>query len=109
LSDEAEFDLNALLGIPAKKPEEPTPFEKTLGVALAAAVAAMREQRIIEVEDANVEALVTELRNAASESNSLKRLLKRVVNAMVYSERVEEVYGTDEDLSAFLRRFFEGA
>jgi hypothetical protein len=109
LSDEAEFDLKALLGIPAQEPEEPTPFEQSLDVALAAAVAAMRKAEVVEVEDANVEALVTELKNAAAESSSLKRLLKRVVNALVHSDHVEEVYGTDADLSAFLRRFFEAA
>lgn len=109
MAEDSEFDLNALLGLPEEKPAEPTAFEQSVGQALGAAVAAMRAEEIIEIEDANVEALVTELKNAAVESSSLKKLLRRVVNALVHSERVEEVYGTDTELSAFLRRFFERA
>jgi len=107
LPEEPDFDLNALLGMPAEEPAEPTAFEQSVGEALGAAVAAMRKEEIIEIDDANVEALVIELKNAAVESRSLKKLLRRVVNALVHSERVEEVYGTDEELSTFLLRFFE--
>lgn len=107
MGEDPEFDLKALLGLPAEEPAEPTAFEQSIAEALAAALAAMRAEGIVEVEEAHVEALVTELRDAAVEANSLKRLLRRVVNALIHSARVEEVYGTDDELSAFLRRFFE--
>lgn len=107
MGDEGRFDLDALLGIPAREPEAPTAFEESVGVALAAAVATMRRDGMLDVEDADVEALVRELREAAAESSSLKRLLKRVVNVLVHSDRVQEVYGTDEALSAMIRRSFE--
>ena len=107
LSEEPEFDLKALLGLPDEEPAAPTAFEQSVGEALAAAVAAMRVAEIVEVEDANVDALVTELREAAVQSSSLKKLLRRVVGTLVHSTRVEEVYGTDAELTSFLRGFFE--
>jgi len=109
LSDEADFDLKGLLGLPAEEPKDPTSFERSVGEALAAALAAMRAEAILAVEDENVDALVVEIQQAAVESSSLKKLLKRVVNTLVHSERVEEVYGTDPELERFLRRFFERA
>jgi phosphoribosylformylglycinamidine (FGAM) synthase PurS component len=108
VTEEAEFDLKALLGLPDEEPQEPTEFAKSVGAALARAIAAMRAEEVIEVEAANVDALVAEATDAALESASLKRLLKRVVNTLVHSDLVEEVYGTDDELASFLRRFFEG-
>ncbi len=109
MSEDSEFPLKALLGLPEEEPQEPTEFEKTVSAALDEAVQALRAKEIIEVEDGNIAALVAELTAAAIEANSLKKLLKRTVNALVHSERVEEVYGTDEELTALLRRFFEAA
>jgi len=107
LSEDPKFDLKSLLGLPDEEPEEPTEFEKAVGAALTEAIAAMRAAEIIEVEPDNVQPLVAEATDAAIESASLKRLLKRIVNTLVHSDLVEEVYGTDAELTAFLRRFFE--
>ncbi|MBW2315329.1 MAG: hypothetical protein JRH10_14155 [Deltaproteobacteria bacterium] len=107
MSEDPKFDLKSLLGLPDEEPEEPTEFEKAVGAALTEAIAAMRAAEIIEVEPDNVQPLVAEATDAAIESASLKRLLKRIVNTLVHSDLVEEVYGTDAELTAFLRRFFE--
>ncbi|MCP5058976.1 MAG: hypothetical protein GY937_19915 [bacterium] len=107
MSDEPEFDLKALLGIVEKEKSEPTPFAKSVAGALEKAIASMRAEGVIEVEDANVEPLVAEVTNAALDSSSLKRLLLRVVKTLIHSELVEEVYGTDEEISASLRPFLD--
>lgn len=107
MNEDPEFDLKSLLGLPDEEPEEPTEFEKSVSAALTEAITAMQAQEIIEVEPANLEPLVAEATDAAIESASLKKLLKRVVNTLVHSDLVEEVYGTDDELSEFLRRFFE--
>ncbi|MBW2446135.1 MAG: hypothetical protein JRG83_09440 [Deltaproteobacteria bacterium] len=107
MSEDPKFDLKSLLGLPDEEPEEPTEFEKAVGAALTEAITAMRAAEIIEVEPDNIQPLVAEATDAAIESASLKRLLKRIVNTLVHSDLVEEVYGTDAELTAFLRRFFE--
>lgn len=107
MSDEPEFDLKALLGIVEKEKSEPTPFAQSVAGALEKAITSMRAAGVIEVEDANVEALVAEVTNAALDSSSLKRLLLRVVKTLIHSDLVEEVYGTDEEISASLRPFLD--
>ena len=107
MSGDSEFPLRELLGLPEEEPEEPTAFAKSVSAALTDALAAMRREGVVEVEDENLAALTAELTAAAVEARSLKRLLRRVVDTLVNSTRVEEVYGTDEELSTFFRRFFE--
>lgn len=106
---EDEFDLKALLGLPEEEPAEPTPFAQSMNAALKNAVVSMRAQGVIEVDEGKTDALVDEITEAALEASSLKRLLKRVVNTLIHSELVEEVYGTDEELSASLRGYLESA
>ncbi len=69
------------------------------------ALASLRAEGMIEVEDANVEGLATEIIDAALESSSLKRLPLRIVKALIHSDLVEEVYGTDDEISTALHPF----
>lgn len=108
MSGDSEFNLRALLGLPEEKKAEPTPFAQSMAAALTKAVASMRAEEMIEMEDANVEGLVAEVVDAALESSSLKRLILRVVKTLIHSDLVEEVYGTDQEISAALRPFLEG-
>lgn len=109
MSRDSELDLNSLrglLGLPAEPEDaEPTPFALNVATVLTKAVATMRAQGVIEVEDANLEALANEVVNVALESRSLKRLPQRIVNRLIHSDLVEEVYGTDEEIAAALRPF----
>ncbi|MBW2240513.1 MAG: hypothetical protein JRH01_00880 [Deltaproteobacteria bacterium] len=107
MSEDPEFNLKALLGIVEKEKSEPTPFAQSVGAALGKAITSMRAEGVIEVEDANVEPLVAEVTNSALESSSLKRLVLRVVKTLIHSDLVEEVYGTDEEISASLRPFLD--
>jgi hypothetical protein len=111
MSSDSELDLNGLrnlLGLPAE-PEaaEPTPFALNVATILTKAVTTLRAQGVIEVEDAKLEALANEIVNAVLESKSLKRLPQRIVNTLIHSELVEEVYGTDEEISTALRPFLD--
>ena len=111
MNDSKELDIKALLGAVfdgAPPPEPPrAPFAQKLFAALADAVAAMRAEGVLEVEDGNVENLVTEIAEAGLDSNSPKRLMKKVIRTMLESDYVEEIYATDEELSASLRRFLD--
>ena len=107
MSEDPEFDLAALLGLPEKEKSEPTPFALSMAAALTKAIASMRAEGVIEVEESNLDGLVAEVVDAALESSSLKRLVLRVVKTLIHSDLVEEVYGTDEEISASLRPFLE--
>ncbi|MAE93466.1 MAG: hypothetical protein CL910_02270 [Deltaproteobacteria bacterium] len=111
MSGDSEIDLKGLrdlLGLPEPEVSEPTPFAQNVAAVLAKALAAMRAEGMIEVEDANVEGLASEITDAALESSSLKRLPLRIVKTLIHSDLVEEVYGTDEEISAALRPFLDG-
>lgn len=107
MSNDPEFDLATLLGLPQKEAPEPTPFAQSMTAALTKAVAAMRAEGMIELEDSNFDALIVEVSDAALESSTLKRLVLRVVKTLIHSELVEEIYGTDAEISASLRRFLD--
>ena len=99
--------LRSMLGLPEPEVSLPTPFARTVASALTNALADLRAKEMIEVEDANVEALATEVINVALESVSQRKLPLRIVKTLIHSELVEEVYGTDEELSAVLRPFLD--
>jgi hypothetical protein len=111
MSGDPEEDLNALrglLGLAQPEKSEPTPFALSVADALTQALAKLRADGVIEVEDANVEALAVEVTHAALESSSVKRLPLRIVKTLIHSDLVEEVYGTDEEVSSALRPFLDG-
>ena len=91
------------------EPEVPqTEFGRRLAAATRAAVDQMRGDGSLEVEEENIDALVNEVAEAGIEANSPKQLLKKVLNALLESERVEEIYGTDEMIKRTLSVFLGG-
>lgn len=111
MSKDSDIDLKSLRDIfQLAEPEksEPTPFAQSVAATLTKALASLRADGVIEVEEANVEALAAEVIDAALESSSLKRLPLRIVKALIHSDLVEEVYGTDTEISAALRPFLDG-
>jgi hypothetical protein len=88
--------------------EAVSPFAAKLSGALAEAIAVMRGEGIIEVEDDYVDALVAEAVEAGLDTKSPKQLVKRVIRTLLESDSVEEVYGTDHDIEASLRRLLGG-
>ena len=82
--------------------EEPelqmSPFGLRLAAAVEGAIEQMRADGVLEVEDAAVDELVIEVTEAGLDSNSPKQLIKKVIKALVDSDRVDEIYGTDEML-----------
>ena len=110
MSRDSDSDLNrlrGLLGISEPSSSEPTPFAQSLARALTQAIAALRDAGMIEVEDGNFDALATQVAEIALESNSVKRLPLRIVKTLIHSEFVEEVYGTDAEISSALRPFLD--
>lgn len=110
MSGDPKSDLDSLrgmLGLSESDTGEPTPFAQSVTRALQAAVTALRAKGMIEVEDANVEALATQVAEVALESTSLKKLPLRIVKTLIHSDLVEEVYGTDEEISSALRPFLD--
>ena len=106
MNRDSDSDLNSLrgmLGIADPDASEPTPFAQSLAQAVKRALVALRDAGTIEVEDANFDALATQVAEIALESQSVKRLPQRIVKTLIHSEFVEEVYGTDEELSSALR------
>ena len=111
MSGDSEIDLKRvrdMLGLPQPEEAAPTPFAQNVAITLTKALAQLRADGVIEVEDGNVEALATEVIEAALESSSVKRLPLRLVKTLIHSDLVEEVYGTDEEVSSALRPFLDG-
>jgi len=115
MTSDRDLDLKALLSaimdkedVPLES-EEPEPPLSEFGLRLAAAVQSAVEQLIqdgsLEVEASEVEALIQEVTAAGLESNSPKHLIKKVLKTLLHSDRVEEIYGTDEMLKATLGKF----
>jgi hypothetical protein len=111
MSGDSEADLKRLrdmLGVAQPEESAPTPFAQNVAATLTQALATLRADGMIEVEGANVDALATEVVEAALESSSVKRLPLRIVKTLIHSDLVEEVYGTDQEISAALRPFLDG-
>ena len=88
-------------------PEPQTPFGQQLQAAMGSAVAYMRAQGVIEVEDEAVEGLVAELVGVALEAHSPKQMMKRISRTLIQSDHVEEVFGSDDEISSAVKRFLE--
>jgi hypothetical protein len=111
MSEDPKLDLKRvrdMLGLPEPEESEPTPFAQNVAATLTTALAQLRADGILEVEDANMDGLAREVIDAALESSSAKRLPLRLVKTLIHSDLVEEVYGTDEEVSSALRPFLDG-
>ena len=109
MNSDPDLDLKALLralmnkdvgDVESDEGSEPqmSPFGLRLAVAVEGAIEQMRADGILEVEDAVVDELVIEVTEAGLGSNSPKQLIKQVIKALLKSDRVDEIYGTDEML-----------
>jgi hypothetical protein len=110
MSGDSKIDLKGIrdmLGLAEPEKSEPTAFARNVAATLGKALASLREAGMIEVEDANIEGLATEVTDVALESSSIKGLPLRIVKTLVHSDLVEEVYGTDEEISSALRPFLD--
>lgn len=116
MTSDRDLDLKALLSaIMNEDDAEPEPeleselpmsaFGLRLTAAVRAAIEQMRQEGNLEVEESQVEALISEVAEAGLDSNSPKQLIKKVMNTLIHSDRVEEIYGTDEMLKATLAGF----
>lgn len=89
--------------------EEPSaalsPFGQQLMIVVREAVDQMRKDNVLEVEEEHVEGLVREVTEAGLETSSPKQLRKKILKTLIDSDRVEEIYGTDEMLDSMLGRF----
>ncbi|MEC7518666.1 MAG: hypothetical protein VYE22_02320 [Myxococcota bacterium] len=83
--------------------DELSPYERYLTTALAAAIDTLAADGHLEVPEEHRAALVTELLAAASNAENSRRMIKKIVRTLVDSERVEEVYASDDDLRDFFR------
>lgn len=100
-------DLRGMLGIAATDTPKPTPFAESMALALTQALAFLRDEGMIEVEAENLAALTTQVVEVGLESASMKNLPLRIVKTLMHSDFVEEVYGTDAEISSALRRILE--
>ena len=92
---------------PDPTPPELPPFAQSVAAALAKALAALRSSGMIEVEDANLQGLTTEVVEAVLESSSTKKIPLRITKTLIHSDYVEEIYGTDAEISEALRPFLD--
>jgi hypothetical protein len=110
MSKDRDADLKALLrAVVEPEPESPpTAFAIELGEAMKGAIQSLRTQGVLEMHDEHVDGLAAEVATSALDASSRKQMLKRAIRTLLESERVEEVYATDDALAAALRGFLEG-
>lgn len=113
MNREKDPNLAALIGAvtgedPAEQ-EEPalSVFGENLRDALERAVAHLREEGLVDVEEDLVPSLVAEVTEAGLDARTPKAMMKRVIRTLIKSEHVEEVYGTDDMLTSALRAFLD--
>ena len=99
--------LRSMVGAPEPETTEPTPFAQRVAAVLAKALGSLRAEGVIEVEDANCQALAAEVIGVALEASSPKRMPRRIVQTLIHSDFVEEVYGSDDEIADALRPFLE--
>lgn len=107
MSGESDPDLDDLLGPTEPEPAKPTPFTERVAATLTTALAELRKSGMIEVEDAQLIPLTNEIIEAVLESSSVRKLPLRIVKTLIHSDNVEEVYGTDAEITAALQPFLE--
>jgi hypothetical protein len=100
--------VRSMVGVSEPETTEPTPFAQHVAAVLANALGSLRTDGVIEVEDANCEGLAVEVIGVALEATSPKRMSRRIVQALIHSDFVEEVYGSDDEIAEALRPFLEG-
>jgi len=75
--------------------------------ALVSAIGYFVEQGTIEMSPLRLEHLLDELQKATLKAVDFEDAIVRVIEALVESKHVEEVFGTDEELAQVLRQAFK--
>ncbi|MEM9074950.1 MAG: SMI1/KNR4 family protein [Myxococcota bacterium] len=109
LSDDESMGLAAalgkLLGGDELPPEpEPEPLNPALVASIEKVLDALILQELLELSPDRRRALVEELAASTGEARTPKALLRRFVRCLVESDHPEEVYGTDTDIEAAIRK-----
>lgn len=109
LSSEESMGLAAALGKLLEgedlEPEpEPEPLNPALVASIEKALDTLILQELLEIDPGRRQALVEELCASTGEARTPKAMLRRFISCLVESDHPEEVYGTDADLEAALRK-----
>ena len=100
-------DLEDLLGLNEPENEKPTPFAERVQSILGDALVELRKSGMIEMEADHIPQLTTEIVEAVLESSSARKLPLRIAKTLIHSEHVEEIYGTDVEITSALEPFLE--
>jgi len=100
-------------GAPPPAPEVPaapplTPFARRLMGALDQVLDALVAEEQLELDAGARPALLAELTEAGSDARSAKHMIRKITNALVHSDHVEEIYVTDDALADLLRSHLGG-
>jgi len=105
LDDEPARPAAAPAAEPA--PDADTPFLRTLRAALASAIDAMLDEELIELDTSKKTGLLAELVEAGSNARTANHLMKSLVDALVQSDLVDEVFASDDEVERFIRSRLE--
>lgn len=85
---------------------EPQGFEQVMNSVLLRVLADLEAEELLEVEAGSMPALAAELTTLAADAPTPKKMLKILVEAVVESDLVEEVYADDNTLAERFARAF---
>ena len=90
--------------------EEPalTPFLEKMRDAALEAVQALSERSLVEVAEEEMRRLAFDMANAAAEARSPKQMIELMTRELVDSDRVEEVYASDDEITDVLQSLMGG-
>lgn len=84
--------------------EAEDPFAQQLRPLLKKILEVLSQQELIEFEPEKKELLYKEMTEAAAKSRHPKALLKAVMYALIKSDNVEEIYGSDSELMMHIKK-----
>jgi hypothetical protein len=108
-SFEDDEEADESLEEPSEEREpELTPFMQKMRIAALEAIAALVREELIELDPKEHEGLSLEMANAAADARSAAQMLDAMTRALVESERVDEVYASDDEIERCLKRLMGG-
>lgn len=102
LEDLADLEELAVLEEDLPK-EPPSEFAIQLRPSLEKILAALVQGELIEFEEDKKELLFDEMIEAAEKARHPKAILKAVMYALIKSDNVEEIYGSDPELMKIIK------
>ncbi|NLE49508.1 MAG: hypothetical protein GX614_14010, partial [Sandaracinaceae bacterium] len=85
-----------------------TPFLEKMRDAALEAVQALSERSLVEVAEEEMRRLAFDMANAAAEARSPKQMIELMTRELVDSDRVEEVYASDDEITDVLQSLMGG-